>query len=137
MINDITTDFDKPPQFISLDLSYPAKFKAEQLKKHPLIKPLRVERPAAECFLKCQEILKANKSWEFIAASVDKLSLEYTDTTRVFRYKDDVVLEFRETPEAHCDIHMRSKSRKGRSDLGKNAARIQATFELISKTLKK
>ena len=143
MINDITTDFENPPQFQYIknlrpgkNYEYPNRFKDEQQKLYPDLKALVISRPAAECFLKTKEIISSQcPIWKHIGGDENKLSLEYVDTTKLLRFKDDVVIEFRETPESHCEIHMRSKSRVGRDDFGKNAARINALFEILSTEL--
>ena len=49
--------------------------------------------------------------------------IEAVDTTRFFRFKDDVVVRIRATSTG-SRIDLRSRSRVGRSDLGKNAKRI-------------
>ena len=56
--------------------------------------------------------------------------LEAFETTRVFRFVDDVVVRI--TPIATGSrIDLRSKSRDGRGDLGANAARIRALQESL------
>ena len=143
MINDITTDFENPPQFQHIqntrpnkNYDYPVRFKEEQLKLYPDLKALVVSRPAADCFLKAKGVIAANcPVWKHIGTDENKLTLEYVDTTKLLRFKDDVIIEFRETTEGNCEIHMRSKSRVGRDDFGKNAARIKSLFKLLSTEL--
>jgi len=51
-------------------------------------------------------------------------TIEATDTSRIFRFVDDIVVRIR--PEAEgARIDVRSKSREGKGDLGANAARIR------------
>ena len=51
--------------------------------------------------------------------------IEATDTTRWFGFKDDVVVRVK--PEGTGSrVDVRSLSRVGRSDVGKNASRIRA-----------
>ena len=53
--------------------------------------------------------------------------MEATDTTRFFRFKDDVVIRVRPTEDGTGSIvDMRSISRVGVSDLGVNAKRVRS-----------
>jgi len=59
-----------------------------------------------------------------VAATPEKGTIEATETTFWFGFKDDVVIRIR--PEgAGSRVDVRSKSRVGKSDLGANAARIR------------
>ena len=61
-------------------------------------------------------------------------TLEATDTTLWFGFKDDVVIRL--TPKNNNTlVDVRSKSRVGKSDLGKNAQRINAFFDELRKQL--
>mgnify|MGYP000510025812 CR=1 FL=1 len=63
--------------------------------------------------------------WVVAAEDPTTGHLEATDTTRFFRFVDDVVVRVR--PDGSGSIvDIRSKSRDGRGDLGANAARIRA-----------
>ena len=56
--------------------------------------------------------------------------IEATDTTRWFGFKDDVVVRVK--PEgAGSRVDVRSLSRVGRSDVGKNASRIRAYLQAL------
>lgn len=62
--------------------------------------------------------------WELINDDKVNHILEFIATTMLMRYKDDVIIKI--TPEkTGSTIHMRSKSRVGKSDLGMNAQRIR------------
>jgi uncharacterized protein (DUF1499 family) len=54
--------------------------------------------------------------------------IEATDTTFWFGFKDDVVIRVRPTADG-SRVDIRSKSRVGRSDVGANAARIEAFLD--------
>ena len=56
--------------------------------------------------------------------------IEATDTTRFFGFKDDVVVRVK--PEgAGSRVDVRSLSRVGKSDVGKNASRIRAYLRAL------
>ena len=68
--------------------------------------------------------------WEIVAAVPNEGRIEATDTTSWFGFKDDIVV--RVTPTASGSrIDVRSLSRLGKGDLGKNAARVRAYLQRI------
>jgi uncharacterized protein (DUF1499 family) len=62
--------------------------------------------------------------WEIVATDSSAGRIEATATTRVFRFKDDVVIRIRPR-DSGSRLDIRSVSRIGGSDLGKNASRIR------------
>ncbi len=138
-IHDITTDLDTPPAFVLLaaareqapnELDYPgAETARQQLAAYPDLKPVTLKLPLAEA-MAAAEALVQSRGWE-LAGTTDR-TLEATATTRWFGFRDDVVIRMTET-EGGVRVDMRSASRVGKSDLGANAARIQAFLEDLSK----
>lgn len=139
-IHDITTDTDNPPQFVALlpvrrqtpnGPEYGGETIARQQKSaYPDIQPVFLEDPPARAFERA--LAAAQKmGWEIVAAAPADGRIEATATTRWFRFKDDVVI--RATASATGSrIDIRSKSRIGRSDLGANAKRIRAFFDVLN-----
>lgn len=68
--------------------------------------------------------------WEIVFADLNEGRIKATDTTFWFRFKDDIVIDI-STDRVDTILHARSKSRVGRSDVGKNAARLREFFSLI------
>ena len=64
-----------------------------------------------------------NLGWELVNIDADKGVIEATDTTAWFGFKDDVVVRITDNSSERL-VDIRSKSRVGGSDLGKNAERI-------------
>jgi uncharacterized protein (DUF1499 family) len=60
-------------------------------------------------------------------------TLEATDTTFFFRFKDDVVVRARPAPGGGTLVDMRSISRVGGSDVGVNAKRVRAFLADLQK----
>jgi uncharacterized protein (DUF1499 family) len=56
--------------------------------------------------------------------------IEATDTSRVFRFVDDIAVRIRSDANG-SRIDVRSKSREGKGDLGANAARIRKLREAL------
>lgn len=144
-IHDISTDLADPPQFKMLALredyldNIPGKDDPEMRGMNPLqrwaavhaksygdIRSVRIAMPVAEAIAKAERIAK-ERGWEIALADPVEGRLEATDTTRFFRFKDDVVLRVRPTEDGTGSIiDMRSISRVGVSDLGVNAKRVRS-----------
>lgn len=132
-IHNISTDTDNPPQFEVLvttreaqganPLAYDsAKLAEVQRGAYPQVKPLISQIPQREMVGKAEAALE---DMGLVIADSDPTRghIEATDTTFWFGFKDDVVVRVR--PEGSGSVvDVRSVSRVGQSDLGKNAARI-------------
>lgn len=131
-INDITTDFADPPQFAALaregpnagrDMSYPGEFYSAQIKFYTDLKPIHADANPSETFERVKRAMEGF-GWKIVAADTAAGTIEATDTSRIFRFVDDVVVRIR--PDAGGSrVDVRSKSREGKGDLGANAARIR------------
>jgi uncharacterized protein (DUF1499 family) len=136
-INDITTDTTNPPQFVAAgsmpanqgrDMQYPgASFAAQQRAGYPDLAPLQVAAPPDEAFQRVAAAARQMPTWQITSSDVAAHRLEGVDTTNLFRFQDDFVIEVR--PQGNGSVvQMRSKSRDGKGDIGANAARIKAFF---------
>lgn len=132
-IHDVTTDTANPPAFVAIaplraDAPNGVDYKtdpAEQQKGYADIQPLIVADVApADLFTRAEAAAKA-MNWEIVAAEAAEGRIEATDTTAWWGFKDDIVIRIAaEGSGSRLDI--RSMSRVGKSDLGKNAERIRA-----------
>ncbi len=132
-IHDITTDISNPPQFAALlplraeatnsAVYGGAEVAIKQLQAYPDIKPLILNAPADQAY---DEALATARrmGWDIVSDDKKDLRIEATDTTFWFGFTDDIAI--RVTPAGQRSIiDIRSESRVGRSDLGKNADRIR------------
>ncbi len=136
-INDIATDTTNPPQFVKAgslegnqhrDMRYPgASFAEQQRAGYPDLGPLRIEAGPDEVFKRVEAAARQVPTWEITRDDAAARALEGVDTTRLFRFKDDFVVEVR-PQDGGSVVQMRSKSRDGKGDIGANAARIEAFF---------
>ena len=136
-INDITTDTAAPPQFVAAgalpenqgrDLGYPgATFAEQQRAGYPDLGPVRLELPPSEAFTRVAAAAHGIPGWKITREDAARRAIEGVDTTWLFRFQDDFVIEVREQ-NGHSVVHMRSKSRDGKGDIGANAKRIEAFF---------
>jgi uncharacterized protein (DUF1499 family) len=138
-INDITTDPGDPPQFAALlhegpnrgrDMSYPGEsFASQQRAAYPDLAPIAVVGPPHEAFAAVKSAIESF-GWKIVAADPAAGTIEATDTSRIFRFVDDIAVRIR--PEANgARVDVRSKSREGKGDLGVNAARIRRLREAL------
>jgi len=132
-IHDITTDTTNPPTFVDVkplreDAPNPPEYAGEQVaaqqrEAYPDIQPLETGMDP-EALLKLAEDTAREQNWEIVSVVTADGRIEATDTTLWYGFKDDIVIRVRATDEGSV-LDVRSKSRVGGSDLGKNAARIR------------
>ncbi len=127
VLNDITTTPEAPPQFVA------AKPFKGQNDAYPTLRPVTSRLPAAELFKLVDKTARAMPHWEVTVSEAGRLHLEAVVTTPLLKFKDDVAIEVRPTSSGST-LHMRSKSRVGRGDLGTNAARIRDFLDRITST---
>jgi hypothetical protein len=132
-IHNISTDVVDPPQFTEAivalrgETSNPLAYDSEELAvvqqgAYPEVRTLQVSTGIAETV---RTAVSALESMGLEVVSVDEGQgiVEATDTTFWFGFKDDVVVRVRDAGDASL-VDVRSVSRVGLSDLGKNADRI-------------
>lgn len=138
-IHDITTDTSNPPSFVALlplraEAPNPPEYGGDsiaqqQREAYPDVLPVILEEPADRAFGRALETAR-DMGWEIVAADAAQGRIEATDTTFWFGFKDDVVIRI--TPlDGRSVIDVRSVSRVGRSDVGKNADRIREYFDRL------
>ena len=144
-INDLTTDFQTPPPFQSISnvrslganpVTYPGSSFADQQRVHyPDLKPLVVNRTATETYAIVVEALK-RESLDIVREdppSEDGAAagfLEATDRTLLFGFYDDVAIRVSDIGDS-ARVDMRSASRYGRHDLGRNAKRLRTLMRQV------
>ncbi len=131
-IHNISTDTQDPPAFDKIVAlrgagTNPLEYKADELAErqreaYPQVQSLISEVPPGEMLNRAVTVLKG-MGLEIVDTNAAAGRVEATDTTFWFGFKDDVVVRVR--PEGSGSIvDVRSVSRVGQSDLGKNAERI-------------
>ena len=129
-INDITTDTENPPRYMTAPRAYPgAEFARQQRAAYPDIAPLLLPLPPREAFARAVAAAEA-MGWEVVGRDAAAGTIEAVDTTKWFGFKDDIAVRVVPTPNG-SRIDIRSKSRVGRSDIGTNARRIRAYAERL------
>ena len=140
MINDITTTPDDPPSFRRAvllpenrgrDMTYSINNISRQRKAYPDLKPLVRADPPESAYEAVLAAVRRMPRWNIIGVDAAARVIEAVATTGLMRFKDDVVIEVRPKGTGSA-VHMRSKSRAGKGDLGANAARIRAFTEELA-----
>ena len=134
-INDITTDTTNPPAIVA---ALPAR-QAEravsavyggppvaQMQKaaFPDIGPVILAMPISRAFDLALNTAGSMPGWNIIAADAHSFRIEATQASFWFGFTDDIVIRVTEDGTS-SRIDIRSHSRRGRGDLGVNAARIR------------
>lgn len=143
-INDVTTDSGSPPKFVELmklrgpgtnTSTYPITYAKLQAQAYPDLKPMFIDRPVEETFEIAREAMfrqKMNIVREQAPESAGGRTgvIEAVDRTIVFGLYDDISVRV-EGDNARSRIDLRSASRFGRHDLGRNAERMRRLMREI------
>ncbi|HMN37576.1 MAG TPA: DUF1499 domain-containing protein [Hyphomicrobium sp.] len=145
MIADVTTDTANPPQFAVTasmrgegynPVTYNAAIEAPlQAAGYPDLRTLEVPRSAGDTFdvvLQALTKLKLKPLAETAPADAPDGAgaIELTERTLVFGFRDDVVIRV-SGDDASARVDVRSASRYGRNDFGRNAARVRTILREI------
>lgn len=136
-INDITTDFSDPPEFIHAteivensgrDMKYnAAKYESAQKQGYANLSPIgpmSIDFDADATFVKVEALARKMPSWEISYVDPKTRTLEGVSTSSLFRFKDDFVIRVKPGDNGKSIVDMRSKSRDGVGDFGVNFNRI-------------
>jgi len=147
-IHDISTDLDDPPLFTVSLLDRPAwandldppkpgsAAAAAQRQFYPDIVPLVLDMQPEEGFEYAARAAR-ELGWQVVASLEPPLPdaegvIEAVAHTDIVRFADDVVIRIR-PDNGRTRFDIRSVSRFGRSDLGRNAARIREVLDMIER----
>jgi uncharacterized protein (DUF1499 family) len=135
-LNDISTDTQSPPQYeavISLrpegsnSLSYPDNAANLQRARFPDIQSISSTLSTNDAFDKALNVVKES-GWQLVFEDKSSGKIEAVASTFFFDFKDDVVIRVKGQGDASV-IDIRSHSRVGRGDKGKNAERVRTFIE--------
>lgn len=148
MINDVTTDFKNPPQFYFVGeqrpkganpIAYPGEaFAKLQAQSYADLRAIAVDRPAEETLELARQALRRLRMSVIGETPVGAKGagwgqLEAVDRTLVLGFYDDVAVRVIATRRGSL-VDVRSASRFGKSDLGRNAQRIRVVqAEIIAR----
>ncbi len=133
---EVSTDLASPPAFDRIakirqgqanPVRYDPSFAPLQAAAYPDIKPLQVQRPLIDVYSSVRESVKA-LNWKVIDEQTPELAkngyIEAVDRTLLFGFTDDIAIRVTGSSKG-TKIDIRSSSRFGQHDLGRNAERIR------------
>jgi uncharacterized protein (DUF1499 family) len=89
--------------------------------------PLDLPLPPAEALVRIEAAIKSLPRWRVETIDAAAGTITATRRTRIFRFTDDVTIRL-ETIPIGTRVHVRSKSRIGKSDLGQNRRNVMELF---------
>lgn len=142
LLNDVTTNFDNPPEFAAVGGITPdraaamkydaARFKAAQLKGYGGLRPLALDEPPSTAFAKVKAVAEKMPDWEITYVDPDTHTIQGFATSQIFRFRDDFVIQVRPSPSGGSRVEMRSKSNDGVGDFGVNYKRVRGFFAQVA-----
>lgn len=148
MLSDVTTDAAEPPSFVGLasargyganSLTYAAGLYASvQQQAYPDIGPVITPRPVTEAFAIAREVVKKAGLDIAVEEAPGKSGsaghIEASETTLVMGFVDDIAIRVA-GDERFSRIDLRSQSRYGLHDLGRNAQRVRMLIKDLHSSL--
>lgn len=138
MIHDVSTDTDDPPAFVALrdvrlNCSNGVDYSGGN-HSHTNIEP-QFFTQSRELIFQAALVAANALRWQVAAAVTAEGRIEATATTRLLRFKDDVVIRLRPAGNG-VRLDVRSASRVGSTDFGTNARRLRTFFSELNNALK-
>lgn len=144
-IHDISTDLVNPPEFVAIaplraDAPNPVEYAGvevatQQRAAYPELQTLHYPQSKSKLVEATKQAIN-NLGWQLVNIDADQGIIEATDRTMWFGFKDDVIVRITDNGSKRL-VDIRSKSRVGGSDLGKNAERIHGFIEELDSILAK
>lgn len=144
-IHDISTDLVNPPEFVAIaplraDAPNPVEYAGveaatQQRAAYPELQTLNYTQSKSELVEATKQAID-HLGWQLVNIDADQGIVEATDRTMWFGFKDDVIVRITDNGSKRL-VDIRSKSRVGGSDLGKNAERIHGFIEELDSILAK
>ena len=144
-IHDISTDLVNPPEFVAIaplraDAPNPVEYAGveaatQQRAAYPELQTLNYPQSKSELVEATKQVID-NLGWQLVNIDTNQGIVEATDKTMWFGFKDDVIVRITDNGSKRL-VDIRSKSRVGGSDLGKNAERIHGFIEELDSILTK
>ena len=139
-IHDITTDLENPPTFSAVTarrgdapntLDRTPQLAALQREGYADLAPITVQTTPAQTFDRALAVAQSH-GWEIVTADKSSGRIEATHTTPWFGFVDDVVVRLTAWGSG-TRVDVRSVSRSGIGDAGRNADRIRGFLKELQK----
>ena len=152
-IDDITTDFQNPPQFLGAGglspqlLQYDrGKMESIQRRRYPALGPLLLDESPDQAFAEVKQAANVPRfagmeiagripsmpGWFIVFVDPATRTVEGVETSFLFRFRDRFVIQVRTGSRPNTSlVEMRSRSQNGAADSGANYNRIVGFLALI------
>ncbi|WP_127075219.1 DUF1499 domain-containing protein [Rhodomicrobium lacus] len=135
-IYEVTSDPGAPPAFDRVarirqgqanPIRYDAAFAPLQAQAYPDIKPLVVQRPLIDVYTSVRDVVKT-LNWKILEEQAPEATkaghIEAVDKTLLFGFVEDIAIRVTGNAKS-ARVDIRSSSRFGQHDLGRNAERVR------------
>jgi uncharacterized protein (DUF1499 family) len=92
--------------------------------------PLDLPLPPGEALARVEAAVRSLPRWRVESTDPTPGTVTATRRTRIFRFTDDVTIRLEPIPTG-TRVHVRSKSRLGKSDLGQNRRNVIELFTAL------
>jgi len=100
---------------------------------YPHLQPLAVNGPSEDVFREAVAAITSLPRWKLVSASMELGEIKAEVETRLFRFVDDVTVHI--SKDNPVVVNVRSKSRIGKGDLGKNAQNISLFLDTLQQRM--
>lgn len=131
-LHDISTNLEDPPEFRTLDLrednlvpfNNMEEWRAAHRAGYADIRPIVISKSPTDVLADARTLAQ-QRGWDIVSVDSQAGRMEATAHAGYVRFRDDVVLEVTPVADGSTRVDMRSVSRVGVSDRGRNAERIK------------
>ena len=105
---------------------------------YPQLQPLETSSSIDEIIAAVRDCFsEQDKHWRIVSVNHDRQTIQAEIDTAIFGFTDDVTIRIETNIETnhHKSIQIRSRSRIGMGDLGKNAQNIRQIFDALQSRL--
>tara|TARA_B100000700_G_C14890522_1_gene782503 strand:- start:20 stop:799 length:780 start_codon:yes stop_codon:yes gene_type:complete len=142
LINDISTDYNELLKFkVNVEHNLPEeehyliqKFGGFKMPNYYL-KPLVLSDISKETVFNESLLTLKNMGLEITYTNLEEGIIEALEESFWYKFKDDMIIKIEELVSGNIMVNVRSASRTGKSDFGKNSHRIKSFFILVEKKI--
>ena len=142
LINDISTDYSELLKFkVHIEHNVPEeehyliqKFGGFKMPNYNL-KPLVLSGVSKEKVFNESLLSLKNMGLEITYTNLEEGMIEALEESFWYKFKDDIIIKIDELVSGNIMVNVRSASRTGKSDFGKNSHRIKSFFMLVEKKI--
>jgi uncharacterized protein (DUF1499 family) len=94
--------------------------------RYPDLQPQRFVLDPHTTLEECEAVARTLRRWTVVTVEVAERRIEAIYKTRLMGFEDDVTIRVEAAEDGGAIVHVRSRSRVGKSDFGQNARTIRS-----------